>query len=64
MKTLILAATLALSLAGCGTEPGYSESNGERAAALLLGGAAAFGEGYTSRSRIVCTSIAGITTCD
>lgn len=47
------------------TQPGPPrESNAERVGALLLMGAAAFGDGYTSRSRIVCTSIAGITTCE
>lgn len=63
---IILAAATSLAVAGCDVEPGQTSSNGERAAAMLFGGAAAFGDGYTSRSssRITCTSIAGITTCD
>lgn len=60
MRTILF---LALTLSGCAVEDGQTESQGERAAAMLLLGGTAFTNGMTQRPVITCTSIGGITTC-
>lgn len=48
------------------THRSNGQSEAEAAATLLLLGITAFGEGYTSRrsSRVICTNIGGIVTCE